>query len=218
MKKLNFLNSKAKQYMLAVKKFFLKPTVKAIVILVTYTLLIINVSVNIDRNILTYKVNKVLNAAYEEQVEAGKKPVSIEHKEQIDVNGKFSFNVYGCVYNKKITPSSVNYNSYYANNTDGNIYLDTIVDFVNNTDKEITLSDVVSANVEHGSNNYTAICAVEINDNTSFEYAAEYKIKPKEAVRIHFISDIPAYIEKDATQTYTVLTVDNRMYKLDAVE
>ncbi len=209
---------KIKTYLIKIKDFILKPNVKAIIILVTYTLLVITVSVNTQRNILTYRVNKVLDAAHQSEIEAGKRPVFINHKEQVNVNDKYSINIYGCVYNKKITPSAPNYNSYYANTTDGNIYLDTIVDFVNNTDREVSLADVISANIEHGSNNYTAICAVEINDNTSFEYAAEYISKPGEAVRIHFISDIPAYIEKDTTQTYAILTVDNRMYKTDAVE
>ena len=210
--------NKFKQLLIDVKNFLLKPEVKATIIIVTYTLLISTVSVNTYKNILTYRVNKVISKVHQNEVEAGKRPVEINPKENINVNNKYNINAYGCVYNKKITPSSADYNSYYANTTDGNIYLDAIVDFENKSGRDVLLADVVSANVEHGPNNYTAICTVEINNNTSFEYAAEYTVKNGEKIRVHFISDIPASIEKDATPTYAIVTADSRMYKLLAVE
>lgn len=209
---------KLKRFWDTFKAFITKPDVKAIIIVITYTLLVVTVSVNTYKNVLTYRVNKVINAVHQSEIEAGKKPVDIEAKENINVNDKYIINAYGCVYNKKITPSSEGYNSYFANTTDGNIYLDTIVDFENKSGRDIVLADVVSASVEHGSNNYTAICTVEINNHTGFEYAAEYTVKNGDKIRIHFISDIPAFLERDSTPTYAVITVDNRMYKLLAVE
>ena len=209
---------KLKSFCSILKNFFEKPNVKATIIVITYTLLVATVSVNTYKNVLTYRVNKVMDAVHQKEIEAGKKPVEIEAKENINVNDKYIINAYGCGYNKKITPSSEGYNSYFANTTDGNIYLDTIVDFENKSGRDVVLADIVSASVEHGSNNYTAICTVEINNHTGFEYAAQYTVKNGDKIRIHFISDIPAFLEKDTTPTYAIVSVDNRLYKLLAVE
>lgn len=209
---------KLKRFWDVLNEFFKKPNVKTTIIVFTYTLLVATVSVSTYKNVLTYRVNKVMDEVYQSEVEAGKKPVDIEPKKNINVNDKYNINAYGCVYNKKITPSSEGYNSYFANTTDGNIYLDTIVDFENKSGRDVVLADIVSASVEHGANNYTAICTVEINNHTGFEYAAEYTVKNGDKIRIHFISDIPAFLEKDTTPTYAIVSVDNRLYKLLAVE
>ena len=128
------------------------------------------------------------------------------------IGDKYTLLIKSFVYDIKITPSSTEYNTYYTNTAEGNIYLDIICDLTNLTGNEISAKDIISAGVGHGNNNYSSVTVVEINDFTGFEYADEYTIKPGEKVRMHFISNVPATVEKDETPVFFNMKINGEDY------
>lgn len=188
------------------KKF---DTTQKIALFILYTVIVSFSSIG------TYNAVKTGIAEKKEAQKAAAKQSTEYHTNvggEYAIGDKYILAIKSFVYDIKITPSSTEYNTYYTNTVDGNIYLDIICDLTNLTDSEISAKDIISAGVGHGNNNYSSVTVVEINDFTGFEYAEEYVIKPNEKVRMHFISNVPATIESDETPVFFNMKIDDENY------
>ena len=137
-------------------------------------------------------------------------------REQLIVAGGYNTVVGVCEYylydlfvTKRIEPSIfTSTSSYYDVKTEGNIYIDIIIE-VNNLSNESKLAeDLISARIKINNNEYNCFSLVESIDESDLEKDAS--IKPLEPRKIHYVAEVP--IADSTGELEIILTVNGNEF------
>ena len=142
-------------------------------------------------------------------------------KESSETTNKNEFSVVGintiqevCEYYLKgievktrIEPSTINgVSSYYDVQTEGNTYIDIILDVKNLNNEATMTTDLITAKIKINSNEYKCFSVAESDDGSDLEKSAS--IKPLETTVIHYLAEVP--LEEANGEIEVILTVNGK--------
>lgn len=188
------------------------------VILLVYTIVVVVVTTSVNFGIAFRDAPENTSLTSERMTDTSAYPASVymEKGEKISVQGKFDLCFEGYKFDGKIVPSKAEkYGAYYENHSDGNLYFDVVLAYTNRSERVMRCDEAVRASVECAGVAYKGFVAVETEQGTNFEFAADKEIAPGESVSIHCIFDVPSgmrYINHDIR---VEVTADSKTYYID---
>ena len=189
------------------------------VILLVYTIVIVAVTLSVDHahvmNVLNVPKEKELieqmaNSAAQSTV------VKLEKGIPYSVSDKFTVEYKECKFNKTISPSNAKeFGAYYENHSDAKLYMDVMLTYTNTSSQEIRADEAAKMTANCAGVNYNCFAAVETEQGTNFEFAADSQISAGESVVIHYIFDVPSTMEATSHDIAIDVVMDGKLYYID---
>ncbi|MEK4486091.1 hypothetical protein MHH81_10945 [Psychrobacillus sp. FSL H8-0484] len=143
-------------------------------------------------------------------------PTEVKMMDKVVVQDYIEFTIQSNNFGKKINPSNSGpTSSYMFNGNNGEIYLDILVTVRNTSSTELSeANDFMSIEIIYDDRE-------EFNSFTRFERVGESKftslnnsiIKPLQTRVVHFLTSVPASIEKDGKPLKAVITANGEKYE-----
>ena len=188
------------------------------VILLVYTVVVVVITTSVNFGI-AFRDDAENTAHLEDNMsEQASYPATV-HMEKgvpLSVQGKFDLCYDSYSFDKKIVPSKAEkYGAYYENHSDGNLYFDVVLTYTNRSERVIRCDEAVRAAAVCAGVGYKSFVAVETEQGTNFEFAADKEITPGESVSIHCIFDVPSGMKYTSHDIEVEVTADGKTYYID---
>ncbi len=188
------------------------------VILLIYTIVVVVITTSVNFSVVFKddSANTALPAHNMSDSTAYPATVYMEKGSPLSVQGKFDICYDGYEFDKKIVPSKAEeYGAYYENHSEGNLYFDVMLTYTNRSERVIRCDEAVRATAICAETEYKSFVAVETEQGTNFEFAADKDIAPNESVSIHCIFDVQSDMKNTNEGIQVQITADGKTYYID---
>ena len=189
------------------------------VILIVYTIVIVAVTLSVDHTHVISKLNASKERELIEQMAdsaAQSTLVRLEKGIPYSVTDKFTVEYKECKFDKTISPSNAKeFGAYYENHSDANLYMDVMLTYTNTSSQEIRADEAAKLTANCAGVNYICFAAVETEQGTNFEFAADSQVSAGESVVIHYIFDVPSTMKATSHDIVVAVVMDNKSYYID---
>ena len=188
-------------------------------ILLVYTIVIVVVTLSVDHTHMINKIAAENEARLAEQmtdIPAQPAIVHIQQSVPLTVEGEFSVQYDGCVFEKTIAPSKADkFGSYYENRSETNLYMDVMLTYTNLSARTIRADEAAKMLATCAGVSYNCFGAVETDAGTGFSFVADSQISAGETVQIHYIFDVPTTMETTDQSIVAQAILNNKTYYIN---
>lgn len=137
-----------------------------------------------------------------------------------EVPGICEYYLAGLEATPRIKPSiNTNNSSYYAVETDGNIYIDVILTVYSLSNEAKMADDIITTKIKIKNNEYSCFYLVESTDGSALEKDAS--INPLEERNIHYVAEVPV-ADSTTGELEVILTINGKnftnKFQLDSIQ